>query len=203
MKQTITIPDGWQDINIKTFQELANAKGDMIEKLSILIDKDPEEIRKWDLPSLTKVSNMMAWTNQLPTLETWKKEIVIDGVSYTFRDKLSSLSGGEWLDIELYLQDSVNNLHKIMALFYKGDAELFKEKMNVLDCYGAMLFFSTIGKESLKHIEDYLLIETLKMELTQAKQKKKEDKENQKKEKQLNGHGLGSFMGWLKGVRLN
>jgi hypothetical protein len=30
MKQTITIPDGWQDINIETFQELANAKGDIL-----------------------------------------------------------------------------------------------------------------------------------------------------------------------------
>jgi len=56
-KKIITVPDGWADINIYTFQELKNVKKKKIyETISILTDEDPEEVKTWDMASLFKSS---------------------------------------------------------------------------------------------------------------------------------------------------
>ena len=190
MQKKITVPDGWNDVNIATFQELNNVEDNQnkaFEIISILIDEDPEDVKKWDVASFNRVNNALGWVQTLPTKEDFKKVIEIDGIKYGFVEKLSSLSLGQWMDIEHYLQDSIGNLHKLMAMFYRpiqedgsiepydsvsgvDRAELFKEKLSINNCYGALLFFSSIGKGCIPNLEVYFLKETLKM----MKQKRKE-----------------------------
>jgi len=130
----------------------------------------------------------MSWLNSLPTIEDFKKVIEIDGEKYGFINRLSILNLGNWVDIEHYLINPVKNLHKLMSIFYRpiiiddiiepydsvsaiNRSELFREKMNIQECYGALLFFSNIEKESLKSIQGYLLKEILKARRMSSKVK--------------------------------
>lgn len=179
MSKTVSTPDSWKDVNIKTFQELKNVPDNdnkVINTIAIFTDEDSEEVRLWDNSSFSRIASALSWTNVLPAKESMRNIIEIDGVEYGFIQKLSSLNNGNWMDIEHYLQDSVGNLHKLMAIFYRpiltktdkfyitesydtktsvDRAELFLEKMNIQDCYGALLFFSSIGKESIESIKEY------------------------------------------------
>ena len=196
----ITIPDGWHQVSIKTLQELHESKDDLNERIAILANEDPESVKVWDLTSIEKVTELLKWIDELPKIETLKKEIIIDEVKYVFNDKLSRLTGNDWLSLTILLQEPIKNLHKIASFFYKGDAELFREKMNVQDCYGCILFFSNIGTVSLESLQDYLQTEVIKMKM---KQKLKEKKEKWQNEKQQNGTGMLSFTWLRRAARLN
>jgi hypothetical protein len=180
---TVKVPDGWHEVSISTFQELLNAESNLIERVAILTDQDPEDVRKWDLNSFKRVSDALEWTNILPEQKDWKRNIIVNGKEYEFIDKLSKLTAGQWMDLEHWILDSTNNLHKIIALFYGGEAEEFKSA-NMSDAYGCMLFFSTIEMEFISSMQDYLLKEMTKIN------------------RQTPSRGSGSFTRWLKDVQL-
>lgn len=186
MIETIKIPDGWHEVTVATFQELHNAEDNLIERMAILIDQDPEYIKKWDIGSINKVSGLLNWSNELPKQESWKRNIKLGDEEYEFNDKLSSLTGGQWLDIEHYLLDPIGNIHKLLAIFYSCEPELLKQAF-VSDVYHALVFFSTIEKESLVNIQVYLLIQTEMMKL---------------KNKNHSMRGLGGFTNWLREIQL-
>lgn len=189
---TIKVPDGWNEVSIGTFQELAEAK-DLIERVAILIDEDPDIVKCFDIHSLNKVAELIKWMDELPKQDDWKRNITIGDKEYFFNDKLSSLSAGQWLDLEHYLLNPTENLHKIIALFYKGDAEEFKS-VSMADAYGCMLFFSSIENLYTLNIEVYLKIQLAKME-------KMTKKKERIKKIVRSGLGLGSFIRWLKAAR--
>lgn len=222
-QKTITVPDSWADVSIGQFQEinsLENDKNKPLEIISILIDQDIEDLRRYDLKSLNSILKAISWSNELPKEETWKKVIEIDGEEYAFINKLSDLSLGEWIDLETYIDKPIDNLHKIAGLFYRPvlhkykdsyiteeydtvtseiRAELFKEKMNIGDMYGAMVFFWHIEKECIKTIQDYFLIQTMKM--NQSKKTKVNEKQGWLKRLKLkSGAGTHTFTSWLKGT---
>ena len=163
----------------------------------------------------------MSWVEHLPNENKQKDVINIDGIEYGLI-KFSDMTGGEWVDMEGYLEDSIVNLHKIVALFYRpilttlndgsliledydtktanARAELFKEKLNVEDVYGVVVFFCNIANRSIATIQVYFLEETIKMKIQASSQKVKQSKDSQKKQKQRSGIGMLSFIAWLKGT---
>jgi hypothetical protein len=182
---TIKLPDSWNDVTINQFIELSQLENNSNHSLmvaSILSDTDSEEIKKYDTDSFNRIINHLAWTNQLPTESNWKPILEIDGDKYGFINKLSQLTLGEWVDVEHYLEDYNNNVHKVLAIFYRPlitaindnyrlideydsnsmeiRAELFKEKVNIGDVYGSMVFFSIIAKMSIANLNHYFLIKT-------------------------------------------
>ena len=192
MIKTITTPDSWSEVNISQFQELS-VTDDIFEKIAILTDEDPEELKLMDVASFGRLTAALSWVHILPNEDARKDVIVIDEIEYGFIDKLSSLSLGEWIDIENYLKDPIKNLHKLMAMFYRpllttlkdgtritedydvtqasNNANTFLTKMNVSDCYGSLVFFSLIANDCLKTIQAYFQVEILKNQLKKMSQK--------------------------------
>lgn len=192
MIKTITTPDSWNEVNISQFQELSVTE-DIFEKIAILTDEDPEELKLMDVASFGRLTAALSWVHILPNEDARKDVIVIDEIEYGFIDKLSSLSLGEWIDIENYLKDPIKNLHKLMAMFYRpllttlkdgtritedyditqasNNANTFLTKMNVSDCYGSLVFFSLIANDCLKTIQAYFQVEILKNQLMKMNQK--------------------------------
>ena len=211
-QKTIKVPDSWQDINIEALQELDGVDS-IYEKISIIINQDSEEIRKYDTDTFNRLSKALAWIHELPDESMVKNVIEIDGERYGL-DKFSNLLLGQWMDCEDYLKSSTQNIHKLMALFYRpilttlkdGEniledydavtanerADLFQKKMTVADCYSTLLFFSLIEKECLKTIQGYFQAEIIKMKLMQENLKQRESKGSQMKRKLLNGLGFHS-----------
>lgn len=169
-KLNITIPDGWHEVNIRTFQELSNLDeleglNKIVELISILSDKDPEDIKKLDTEGFETLVSHIQWTGTMPSDEV-KTQINILGQDY-YLVKLSNLSLGEWIDLDSWCDNSIENLHKIFALLYRpvGEeydsekmetrSELFLDKLMIEDVYGTLLFFSIIGNQYQKFIKEY------------------------------------------------
>lgn len=184
----IEVPDGWNEISISQFQEISEVQsGDESDKfiqiLSIILNYDPDDIRKMDIDSLNKILPLISWATKIPADANYKPIIEIDGEKYGFISRLSDLKTGEWIDLEFYLQDVNKNLHKIFAILYRPlvvayndkdrllegfnkneahqRAELFKEKMMVGDVYGALVFFCLIEQEFIKVLTNYFQSQTL------------------------------------------
>lgn len=223
MNKVIKVPDSWNDVSIGQFQEIYSIddsnKNKALEIVSILINEDVEEIRKYDVASLQAVIQAIEWANKIPEGSAFKKVIEIDGEKYGFINKLSDLTVGEWIDLEGYLEDTIVNLHRIAGLLYRPiilelsennriiedydtrtaehRSELFKEKMNVGDMYGCMVFFCLIEKNCSKTIQDYFLMEIIKTKLRMSL-KASEKLGWLKKLKVRSGLGTLMFTVWLK-----
>lgn len=152
------VPDSWDEVSVGQYQELANASKDY-DLISILLDEDPEEVRKLDADSIARLLSHLSWIKKLPSEKTYNAFIEIDGVEYRLIENLNKFSIGEWSDIEDYYTDFKGNLHHILAMLYRDTpeydtvscrkrAELFKEKMMIGHVYGSFVFFSHVVKKS-------------------------------------------------------
>ena len=178
----IQIPDSWAEVTISQFQELSlvdlEHKDAALNVVSILIDKDPEEIRKYDETTFNEITKAIEWTNEMPQAANFRQVIDIDGQKYGLI-KFSSLTVGEWIDLDEYLKAPIENIHKIFAIMYreviggtaenlllapydvdnaKERADVFQKQMIIDNCYGALVFFSSIVEESTKTIQVYLML---------------------------------------------
>ena len=191
MKDTtikLTVPDSWNQVTIKQYQLIINLKKTTsINIISILTNQDEEIIKSLDINTITNIINHLNWTNTLDIKEVYKPIIKIDNKEYGFISKLTSLTVGEWIDLEHYIGDLNNNIHNIFSILYKPlitaysdtdrllentnndetqrRAELFKEKAMIGDLYGALVFFCLIVKESTTTIQDFLTQEIAKMQM--------------------------------------
>lgn len=195
---TINVPTSWEEVTIGQLQELKDCK-DLIEKVAVLTDQDPDFVSKWDVNSFNEVCEKLNFITSVPTDENWKKEIELNGETYYFKEKLSEMSAGRWLDMVTWCNDFDNNIHKIVGYLYGMDYEKAKD-LKVSDCYGAVVFFSNIAKELLESMQAYF---RRKLLIHQAKQTLKELREFEKSERKQSGIGFHSFTNWLKGVQLN
>ena len=196
--KTIKTPDSWNEVTISQFQEINtidnNNTSKSLEIVSVLINEDVEDIRTYDVASLNRILSALSWCEQLPNDKDFIEQITIDNIEYNLV-KLSSLSVGEWIDLEGYLSDPIPNLHNIAGLLYRDTyepydtdtsairAELFKYKVSVCDVYGMVVFFCNIERLSMETIKDYFKAEIQRMTIqTKTQQTKK--------------------LGWLKRLRL-
>lgn len=162
----LTIPDGWHEVTIGMFQEMSQLDQaedgllKIIDLLSILTDTDPEELKEIDASHLKVLIDKIDWTSKFPESE-YKTEFTIKDQTY-YLVTLSDLSLGEWIDLDSYCEDPVENMAKIFALLYRPHGEkydvkkaeqrasIFLQHLMISDVYGSLLFFSLIGKEFIK-----------------------------------------------------
>jgi hypothetical protein len=128
----------------------------VIDLISILSDKDPEEIKQIDASDLDVILEAIKWTSDSPSSEH-KTEIVINETTY-YLQRLSSMTLGQQVDLETNATN-IEALHKFFAILYQPSdelytidamlkrAELFAEKVMINDVYGAMVFFLNIAKK--------------------------------------------------------
>lgn len=189
----VKVPDNWNEVTIGQFQDLSvlnrDSKDYSISTLSILIDTQPEDIRKFDPQSLSKILRHLEWAMKYPRDDYYKQEIEVDGKTYTMIENLNEFTGGQWWDMEEYLNNYNDNLHYLLAMIYrplgeeydsekcKARGELFADKVMIGEVYGSLLFFSIVEKRSIITIQQYLSTTLLKKE----KPKKRKNKGLKKK----------------------
>jgi hypothetical protein len=176
----IILPDNWDEVTLGQFQEIALSDGEdrMLDIISILSDGDPDELRKMDPDSFARCIEALAWVKGLPESGNYKPIIEVNGERYGFVNRMSDLTVGEWIDLESWMGNSNENMHKIIALLYRPlvsavsdsyrvidkyvaaesaeRSKLFQEHVKIGDVYGAMLFFSLIEQEFIKITPKYL-----------------------------------------------
>jgi len=158
----IKVPDSWNEVTVSQFQEINSipleSKSRALEIISILINEDTEEIRKYDMQSLNRIVAALGWCDELPSDKDFEEVLTIDDTTYHMV-KMSSFSVGEWIDLEQYFEDPINNLHNILGVFYRDNslpydtitsekrASIFRDKVNVGQVYGTVVFFLQYRKK--------------------------------------------------------
>ena len=178
----LTIPDNWSDITIGTYQkyvEIQQGKGSeknkIVKSLALLCNTSPFIVKKMaykDLLEIMAIIKNMIDTE--PNQEEFRKVFKFKDEEYGFCPNLSNISTGEYIDLENYCKEPIENLHIIMSILYRkinfsrGERysiedynpdefkeELFKDcPMDIaLNCLG---FFLTLGSELAKISHNYL-----------------------------------------------
>lgn len=192
----IELPDSWDEVTLGDYQEFTQAESD-IERISILADQDPEDLKKLDLQSVNKILTQLSWVTKLPDQNRYNLFIEIDEVEYRLVHNLNGFSLGEWVDMDEYQKDVDKNLHLVLAMLYRppGEyrsedvrprAELFKEKAMIGHVYGALLFFSHVVTKSTHNIQ----LSLIRSMIQKMKHLKKEEIDSLRKEPQKNGAGI-------------
>ena len=176
------LPTSWSEVSLEQYSKLMIAlENDDATEIELIV-KTLEALVGIDAAQLTKVplkylkiaySELSTLTATMPSTEL-KRMIAVDGTEYGFIPDFDALTFGEFCDLDNYLQDSWNNLDKILAILYRritkreGDKykiepyslddikerrELFKNKLSIDTIYGGLVFFYTIGS---KHITTML-----------------------------------------------
>jgi hypothetical protein len=184
IKINMKIKEGWHEISIKEYIELANIEEQetdnitgYIKRIAILADVDPDDIRDLPINEFRELQKEISWVFDNPdTVETLRFEI--DGVRYGMIPNLQEISAGEYIDIEMLKQnDDIGNLHKILAVIYReitweDDKEwtivkhdlkgfekrskIFYEKVSIETVYFSLCFFLSSGTEFMKIFHHYL-----------------------------------------------
>jgi hypothetical protein len=184
MKQniTFTVPQGWNDITIEMYQKFLdiNKKGLSSEQLgkkvicvlcgvnSILLNK----FRTKDIARISK--DLLKWIAQEPPKQELEKRVVFNNVSYGMIPNLSTITLGEFVDLDNYCKDGAKNFHKVMSVLYRPIVEEKGEMYSIehynpnedrerefldfpiLTATSALHFFFALGKKLQKNIHNSL-----------------------------------------------
>ena len=123
----LTIPDRWSDITIETYQKyvkIQEGKGTektkVIKSLALLCNVSPFVIKKMaykDLLEIMAIIKKMIDTE--PKKEEFKKTFIFNNEEYGFVPNLSGITTGEYIDLETYCKEPIENLHTIMSILYR------------------------------------------------------------------------------------
>jgi hypothetical protein len=178
----LTIPDNWSDITIDTYQKYVkiqeskgSEKNKVIKSLALLCNTTPFVVKKMAYSDLLEIMGIIKkMIDTEPKKEDFKKVFKFNKIEYGFVPNLSKLSTGEYIDLEAYCKNPIENLHIIMSILYRvvtfkrGERyaiesydpdqfkeELFKEcPMNI--ALSSLGFFLTLGSVLARTSQRYL-----------------------------------------------
>lgn len=156
----------WSEVTIGQYQEIMTVESEnpqtrFINICSIVLDIDPEDIRKMSLSDYIKLQSDMAFLSKEPSRD-YKYTFELDGIEYGIIPDMRLVSAGEFIDAETWKENSIDNMHLLAALIWRkiiskdGDdykieehkpegfmkrAELFRDRLSIEDILGAIFFF--------------------------------------------------------------
>ena len=172
----LIIPDNWKDITIGTYQKyvkIQEGKGTdktkVVKSLALLCNTSPFIVKKMAYKDLLEIMDIIKkMIDTEPTEQDFKKLFTFKGEEYGFCPNLSKLTTGEYIDLEAYCKEPIENLHIIMSILYRRvtnkvknryavesyDPEEFKEEL-FKDCpmniaLSSLGFFLTLGERLAK-----------------------------------------------------
>ena len=184
----LTIPDNWSDITIDTYQKYVkiqegkgSEKNKIVKSLALLCGTSPFVVKKMaykDLLDIMGIIKKMIDTE--PDKEQFRKVFKFKGEEYGFCPNLSNISTGEYIDLESYCKEPIENLHTIMSILYRKitfkrneryaieeyNPDEFKEEL-FKDCpmdiaLGSLGFFLTLGENLARISLSYLQAQEVK-----------------------------------------
>ena len=141
----------WSDVNYKTWLKLIDFQNgtktkEAEETIAALSDIPKDLIKQLNLSDVVVIMSRIAEMQQEQD-SSLKRIIEVEGKRYGFHPDLSSITLGEWADIETFIKKDIEkNLPEVMAVLYRPIVE---EKNNVytIDAYDGDI---TIRAEQFK-----------------------------------------------------
>lgn len=205
----------WKDINIKKGKEIYALQGDdfyknnlddlFIQQLVIILDKEVEEVEALPLDEVFSLRDDISFLRDAPRGD-FEKQFIINNIEYKMID-LTKITLGEFMDLDMYSKEPINNIEYIMAVLYRPitqdkydgslvneRAELFLEKLSYETAAGAALFFSLLQMESTPHMMDSSMLDQVMKKINQRKKELEEllvkPKKSRKKKQKNNSNGI-------------
>ena len=168
----LTIPNEWSDITIGIYQEYvkiqeskASEKNKVIRSLALLCNTSPFVVKKMAYTDLLEIMEIIkGMIDAQPKQEEFKKVFTFLDIEFGFVPNLNKLTTGEYIDLESYCENPIQNLHIIMSILYRKvtnrvndryaietyNPDEFKEEL-FKDCpmdiaLSSLGFFLTLGK---------------------------------------------------------
>ena len=123
----LTIPDKWSDITIETYQKYVeiqegrgSEKNKVIKSLALLCNTTPFVVKKMAYKDLLEIMGIIkTMIDTEPDKEEFRKTFMFKKEEYGFVPNLSGISTGEYIDLENYCKNPIENLHIIMSILYR------------------------------------------------------------------------------------
>ena len=168
----LRIPNEWSDITIGIYQEYvkiqeskASEKNKVIRSLALLCNTSPFVVKKMAYTDLLEIMEIIkGMIDAQPKQEEFKKVFTFLDIEFGFVPNLNKLTTGEYIDLESYCENPIQNLHIIMSILYRKvtnrvndryaietyNPDEFKEEL-FKDCpmdiaLSSLGFFLTLGK---------------------------------------------------------
>lgn len=124
-KIQLRIPESWDEVTLGQYIEFLSTDFNELEDIkkfyrtiSIICDISEEYIKNMSLIDINNIIYDLNWINEKPKNQ-FKPVITIDKQKYGSIPNFNQIKVGEWLDLENYMSDFDNNLHKILAIIYR------------------------------------------------------------------------------------
>lgn len=111
------LPKNWSEVTLYQYQELNKSiKYDIFDELSILLNTTPDDpiIENLDWEEVGKILDKLSWLKKEPNAIIQKE---IEGFILKAFNKLTL---GEFIDLEYYFENKIENLHIMMAILYRS-----------------------------------------------------------------------------------
>ena len=170
----------WEDVTLEKwlalidFHKLSKTE-ETLETIKALSNIPKKLIKELELKDVAIIMNRIAELQQKQD-SSLKRVIEIDGKRYGFHPDLDSITLGEWSDLETIIKmDVEKHLPEVMAILYRpiveeqndiytikaydGDISIRAEQMKKMaaeQVQSALVFFYTLGKESLVILQSFL-----------------------------------------------
>ena len=123
----LTIPDRWSDITIDTYQKYikiqegkGGEKSKVLKSLALLCNTTPLVVKKMAYKDLLEIMGIIkTLIDKEPKEEAFRKVFMFKEEEYGFVPNLSKLTTGEYIDLESFCKEPIENLHIIMSILYR------------------------------------------------------------------------------------
>ena len=123
----LTIPNTWSDVTIGVYQKYIEIqenekkeKNKIIKSVALLCNTTEEIVKKMEYKSLLEITQIISvLVDSEPSKLDFKKKFMFEGDKYGFIPDLSKLTTGEYIDLENYTKNPIENLHTIMSILYR------------------------------------------------------------------------------------
>jgi hypothetical protein len=123
----MNIPKSWNDVTLYQYIELSKADGnDMIDVFSILLNTTPDDplIEDMNYDDVVDELSKLGWLSVEPIGQLNSK------VDDLYIKKFNNITLGEFIDIEHYFSEPIDNLHIICSILYR---QTIKNKWNTIE----------------------------------------------------------------------
>lgn len=192
--KTYSLPTNWNNVNLDTYMKtikIFNGEGEDLHTALMLINAltgiPKNHIEEMPVTEVKNINNAVMELLQQPMEDKIKYKLNVKGIKYGFHPELLNITLGEFVDIEAYIKEGVDeNMHKLLSVLYrpilkeKGSkykiedykpseerANIFKEHLTIGDFNGASVFFYNFAQELIKSSNSYL--KTLKKKTEELK----------------------------------
>ena len=127
----LNIPEKWEDIDLKTYQEIEKfyedkkeENFDVLDVIDILTGKDKDYIKSLPMEFLDLILDKLSFLTVSPQTPEPTNKITIDGETYTIHFE-NQLKVGEYIAADSILKSDRHNYAALLAILCRKDGELY------------------------------------------------------------------------------